>query len=110
MAGACTFVRFAELQGWPSVGSNVQAAGSGTPNAAMYGVTQSGQQAGYGAGQDLFGQSSGYPSTSAYGAFGQQQAGYGGAQVPFAQTHCALLRSHGAGACRCSCCLVLPCM
>jgi hypothetical protein len=50
----------------------------------MYGAVSGAQQAGYGTGQEAFAQSAGYPSqagVAAYGAFGQQQSGYGGAQV-----------------------------
>lgn len=65
------------LQGWPAGVSNGQANGT----AGMYGAVSGAQQAGFGTGQDSLAQSTGYPSQAAYGAFGQQQAGYGGSQV-----------------------------
>ena len=70
------------MQGWPAGASNGQAATNGA--AGMYGAVSGAQQAGYGTGQEAFAQSAGYPSqagVAAYGAFGQQQSGYGGAQV-----------------------------
>lgn len=66
------------LKGWPSMGSSAQGISNGTATPAMYGA---GPQAGYGTGQDLFGQSTNYASPGAYGAFAPQQAGYGGSQV-----------------------------
>jgi len=70
------------LQVWPAGASNGQTATNGA--AGMYGAVSGAQQAGYGTGQEAFAQSAGYPSQAgiaAYGAFGQQQTGYGGAQV-----------------------------
>ena len=70
------------LQGWPAGASNGQTATNGA--AGMYGTVSGAQQTGYGTGQEAFAQSTGYPSpagAAAYGAFGQQQTGYGGAQV-----------------------------
>lgn len=69
------------LKGWPSMGSSAQGTPNGTPASSMYGASPGGQQAGYGTGQDLFGQSANYANPGAYGAFAQQQAGYGGSQV-----------------------------
>ena len=59
--------------------SSAQGISNGTPS--MYGASPGGQQAGYGSGQDLFGQSANYATPGAYGAFAPQQAGYGGSQV-----------------------------
>ena len=81
------------LQAWPSMGSNAQGASNGTPSAAMYGASPGGQQAGYGTGQDLFSQSSAFTTPGAYGAFGQQQAGYGRSQVPFPHVPTCLLHT-----------------
>ena len=61
------------------MGSSAQGTPNGTPS--MYGASPGGQQAGYSTGQDLFGQSANYATPGAYGAFAQQQAGYGGSQV-----------------------------
>lgn len=69
------------MQGWPSAVSNGQTATNGTANGGVYGSASGGQQAGYGTGQEGFAQSTSYPGQAAYGAFGQQQTGYGGSQV-----------------------------
>ncbi|DBB09979.1 hypothetical protein WJX82_004569 [Trebouxia sp. C0006] len=74
----------AASQGWPAAASNGQTATNGA--AGMYGAVSGAQQAGYGTGQEAFAQSAGYPSqagVAAYGAFGQQQTGYGGAQSAY---------------------------
>ena len=68
------------------MGSSALGTPNGTPTpsmygASMYGASPGGQQAGYSTGQDLFAQSANYATPGAYGAFAQQQAGYGGSQV-----------------------------
>lgn len=63
------------------MGSSAQGTPNGTPTPSMYGASVGGQQAGYGTGQDLFGQSASFATPGAYGAFAPQQAGYGGSQV-----------------------------
>lgn len=61
--------------------SNAMGAASDIPTPSMYGGSPGGQQAGFGTGQELFGQAANYTTPGAYGAFAPQQAGYGGSQV-----------------------------
>lgn len=63
------------------MGSNAMGVPSDIPTPSMYGGSPGGQQAGFGTGQDLFGQAANYTTPGAYGAFAPQQAGYGGSQV-----------------------------